>query len=139
MEKLFPSDLLTRRERIERTLRCQPVDRVALRGQLSSNPRVIARDTGRAIAGVDYTLEDIGLVVRQTLDVRFPPVAPCGGGLVTTPDGFVYRCDRWTRWRVRRPFATPEGACRWLEEEARRLEAAPLSTKTPPAPPTAPI
>jgi hypothetical protein len=58
-EKLFPRDILSKRERIERTLYFQPVDRVALHDQLSYNPGVIADYTHKRINRFDYTLEDI--------------------------------------------------------------------------------
>jgi hypothetical protein len=48
MERLYPADVLSKRERIERTLNLQPVDRVALHEQLSYNPGVIGLYAGRA-------------------------------------------------------------------------------------------
>jgi len=62
-EKIFVSDCLSKRERVERTLRLQPVDRVALHDQVSFNPGVIALYTGRGVEDFDYTVEDI----------RYPP------------------------------------------------------------------
>jgi len=114
MERIFPGDQLSKRERVERTLRHQPVDRAALHDQLSYNPQVIADWTGRHIDGFAYTLEDIGLTIRRTLDMCFPPTAPCGTDRVVTADGFTYQHDNWTTWHVSRPFTDVEGAKRWL-------------------------
>lgn len=124
MERIFPADSLTKRERVERTLHHQPVDRVALHDQVSYNPGVIAHYTGKHIDGFDYTMEDICATIRQTLDMCFPPAAPCGTDRVTTPDGFVIQQDNWTTWHVSRPFDDAAGARDWLlrlTEEIHRL------------------
>ena len=114
MERLFPSDVLSKRERLERTLAHQPVDRVCLHEQLSYNPRVIADWTERTISGFEYGLAEIGTAIRRSVDTCFPPVAPCGTDRVTSPDGFVYQHDNWTTWRVSRPFTDVAGARQWL-------------------------
>jgi len=126
MEKVFAEDVLTKRERVERTLRRQPVDRVALHEQLSFNPQVIAMYTGKSIEGFNYTLEDICAVIRQTMDTCFPPVAPRGTKRYATPDGFVWQNDNWTTWHVSRPFSDPEGARDWLARRTEELQRAPF-------------
>ena len=119
-DALFPSDRMTRRERVEATLNHQPVDRVAILEQLSYNPDVIAMYTGKPIHGFDYTIDDICEVIRKTTDLIMPPVAPRGTERVTSGDGFVHQHDNWTTWRVSRPFTDAEGARDWL---LRRTEA----------------
>lgn len=114
MEKLFANDVLSKRERVEATLNLQPVDRVALHDQVSFNPGVVALYTGRRIEGFDYTLDDICVVIRKTLDMCFPPAPPCGTDRVTTDNGFVYQHDNWTTWLVSRPFSDEKGARDWL-------------------------
>ncbi len=96
-ERVFPQDVLSKRERVERTLNHQPVDRVALLDQLSYNPGVIALHTGKDIEGFEFTREDIGITMRKTLDACFFPRAPQGTERITTPDGFVIQYDNWTR------------------------------------------
>jgi hypothetical protein len=123
MERLFPGDLMAKRQRVEAALNLQPVDRVPILEQLSYNPRVIADWTGRDIQGFDYAVEDICAVIRQAADLVMPPVAPCGTDRVTTADGFVYQHDNWTSWRVSRPFSTAEGARDWLLKRTEGLEA----------------
>jgi hypothetical protein len=121
MEKLFPGDILTKRERVERALALRPVDRVPLHEQLGYNPAVIAHYAGKPEAGFTYTVEDIGVAVRRTLDMAFPFSAPKGTARVTSPDGFVYQYDQWTRWVAQRPFDTPEGARDWLATRTQAL------------------
>ena len=53
MEKVFPEDILSKKERVLRTLNHQGVDRVAIHEQLSYNGRVIAHYTGRNIEGFE--------------------------------------------------------------------------------------
>lgn len=123
MERLFPTDIMTKRQRVEAALNLQPVDRAPILEQLSYNPRVIADWTGKDIHGFEYTVEDICAVIRQTTDLIMPPAAPTGTGRVTTADGFVYQHDNWTTWRVSRPFSTVEGARGWLAGRTAALEA----------------
>jgi hypothetical protein len=120
-EKLFETDILSKRERVERALNCQPVDRVPLHEQLSFNPSVIADYTGKSIQGFEYTLDDICAVIRKTMDMCFPPVAPRGTGRITDEDGFVKQNDNWTTWHISRPFGDVEGARTWLKSRTRKL------------------
>lgn len=128
-EKLFPSDVLSKRERVERTLNLQPVDRVVLHEQLSYNPGVIALYTGRRIDGFDYTLEEIGIAIRRTLDACFPPVAPLGTGRITDADGFVAQNDNWTQWTVARPFDDVAGAREFLLRKTEAMQRAPFDAQ----------
>ena len=105
MDKVFHADVMSKRDRVLATLDHRPVDRVALHDQLSYNPGVIARYTGKVIHGFEYTLEDVCEVIRKTLDACFPPVPPCGTECVTDSEGFVTQHDNWTSWHVSRPHA----------------------------------
>jgi len=77
-EKIFKSDAISKRERVELTLNLQPVDRVAILEQLSYNFGVIAMYTGKKIDGFDYTLDDICKVIRKTTDLIMPLAEPRG-------------------------------------------------------------
>ena len=125
-DRLFETDQLTKRERVERTLHLQPVDRVALHDQVSFNPGVIALYTGRDVRGFDYTYQEIGQVIRRTLDACFPPAAPRGSARETDADGFVIQRDQWTTWTVSRPFADVAGARAYLLHKMRELRQAPF-------------
>lgn len=124
-EKIHPADQLSKRERVELTLALQPVDRVAVHEQLSYNPRVLSAVLKRPMQGYAYTQREVCEAIRLTLDMCFPPVAPQGTDEVTTEDGFVYKLDNWTSWRVSRPFSDERGARDWLAARLRRLERAP--------------
>jgi hypothetical protein len=121
-EKLFPADLLSKRERIERTLRNQPVARAVLHEQLSYNPGVIARHTGKTIHGFDYSYEDICATIRRTPDACFPPVAPLGIGQVVDADGFLIQQGNRHSMIVRRPFDDLAGARDFLLRKTERMQ-----------------
>lgn len=128
-EQIFATDVLSKRERVERTLRHEPVDRVALHDQLSYNPGVIALYTGRKLSGFDYTLPDIGAVIRQTLDACFPPVKPAGVDRVVDEDGFVIQHDNWTSWTVSRPFHDVAGAREYLLRKTDEMQRRPFDAE----------
>lgn len=128
-DKIFPSDRMTRRERVLATLHHESVDRVALLEQLSYNPGVISMYTGRNIAGFDYTVDDVCLVIRRTMDLVMPPVAPRGTARVTSPNGFVHQNDNWTTWRVSRPFDDAQGAREWLAGMTAGIRRAPFDAE----------
>ncbi|MHC4562206.1 MAG: uroporphyrinogen decarboxylase family protein [Planctomycetota bacterium] len=127
-DKIFETDRMTRRERVEATLNHQSVDRAAIHEQLSYNAGVIELYTGKTIKGFDYGLDDICAVIGQTLDMCFPPGAPCGRERVTDADGFVFQHDYWTAWRVSRPFCDAEGARDWLLTRTDRLRETPITS-----------
>ncbi|MDO9465218.1 MAG: uroporphyrinogen decarboxylase family protein [bacterium] len=102
-------DILSKRERVERTLNFLPVDRVAIHEQVSHNPVVISLYTGKKIESFNYTIEDICVVIGKTLDVCFPPVAPRGIKKTVTEDGFTMQYDNWTSWCIKRPFHDTKG------------------------------
>ncbi len=77
-EKIFPKDQISKRERVELTLNHKPIDRAAILEQLSYNPDVISRFTGKPIDGFNYTIDDICEVIRKTTDLIMPPFAPKG-------------------------------------------------------------
>lgn len=119
-EKIFLTDVMSKRERVEHTLNHQPVDRAALHEQLSFNPGVISLFTGKKIEKFNYTSEDIGEVIRMTLDMCFPVRTPIGTDRVTDKYGFVYQNDNWTSWHVSRPFNDVEGAREWLWKRIKK-------------------
>ncbi len=123
-EKIFATDVLAKRERVERTLNLEPVDRVAIHAQLSYNPGVISLYTGKRIEGFNYTYEDICQVVRMTLDACFPPIAPQGTARVTDEDGFVIQNDNWTCWTASRPFDDVAGAREYLLRKTDQMREA---------------
>ena len=130
MERLFADDSMSKLERVLATLNHQPVDRVAILEQLSYNPRVIARYTGKPITGFDYILDDICQVIRQTTDLIMPAVAPKGTGQETTADGLVIQNDNWNSWHASRPFKDEAGARDWLLRVIHRIRETPFDAAT---------
>jgi len=124
LEKIFDTDRLTKRERVEKTLNLQPVDRVAIHDQLSYNAKVISFYTGKTFTGFEYKYEDICAVIRQTLDACFPAITPLGTARVSNNDGFVIQHDNWHSMTVSRPFHHVAGAREFLlrkTDELRRV------------------
>jgi len=119
-EKIFETDSIPKRERVERTLNHKPVDRVALHEQLSYNPGVISLYTGKNIRGFNYSVDDVCSVISKTLDACFPPRALKGTSRITDGDGFVIQNDDWTYWHVSRPFDDVDGARKWLKNRIER-------------------
>jgi hypothetical protein len=113
-ERVFPTDRLSKRERVLRTLNHQPVDRAAIHEQLSYSTAVVSHFAGRPFAPFAYSPRDVGLAVRRCLDTCFPIFEMKGTDTVRTRDGFVVRNDNWTSWRVSRPFGDERGAASWL-------------------------
>jgi len=120
-EKIFQTDKISKRQRVEKTLRHEAVDRVAILEQLSYNSAVISQYTGKKIIGFDYTLGDICQVIRLTTDMIMPPVAPRGTERVTTEDGFVVQHDNWNSWHVSRPFSDVNGVKDWLAKKIKKI------------------
>ena len=119
-ERVFPADRLSKRERVLRTVRHQPVDRAVIHEQLSYSTEVAAHFAGRSFPSFGYTPRDVAAAVRRCLDTCFPIFELKGTDTVNTQDGFVVRNDNWTSWRVARPFQDEHGAGLWLRG---RIEA----------------
>ena len=126
VEKIFPVDVFSKRERVERVLNFQPVDRAALHDQLSYNPGVITLYTGKQAEGFNYTASEVGQVIRRTLDACFIPVSPSGVGSRTDADGFTYYDDQWNTSLIGRPFADLNGARDYLQRKTAELRSQPL-------------
>ena len=114
-------NILSKRERVERTLNLQPVDRVAIHDQISYNSGVISLYTGKKIEGFNYSVEDICEVIRKTLDACFSPVAPRGTDRVVDEDGFVRKNDNWTTWWVERPFSDTKGLKQYYRRQIDKM------------------
>ncbi|MCS7180187.1 MAG: hypothetical protein NZ891_02410, partial [bacterium] len=94
---------LSKRERVERTLIFEDVDRVAIHDQVSYNPEVISFYTGRKINGFNYSLNDICEVIRKTLDMTFPLFPPKGRKRWVEEYGTIYQDDYWSTWVIKSP------------------------------------
>ena len=121
-ERIFPGDQISKRERVDLTLKHQPVDRVAIHDQLSYNTSVISLYTEREYEDYDYSEADIGETVRKCLDISFPLFKPLGTEMIVNRDGFIFQNDNWTSWIAKRPFNTVDGACEWLKKKISAIE-----------------
>ncbi|MBI2441850.1 MAG: hypothetical protein HYV35_10825 [Lentisphaerae bacterium] len=128
-EKIFPTDCLSKRERVALTLRHQAVDRAAILDQVSYNPAVVAAYAGKPIDAFDYGEDEICAVIRQTLDVCMVPVNVRRMGPVATADGFVIRYDHWHSWIESRPFKDEHGARDWLLRHTQQLRERPFNAE----------
>ncbi|NQU75046.1 MAG: hypothetical protein HQ546_01885 [Planctomycetes bacterium] len=120
-EKVFQTDKLSKRQRAELTLKHQPVDRVALFEQLSYNPGVISMYTGKTFDGFTYTMDDICLAIRRSLDMCMPPRPVDCRGRRTTEDGFTIESLNWHEAIVGRPFGDEKGARDWVLQRTKQL------------------
>lgn len=130
MEKLFDTDILSKRNRVERALNNRPVDRVPIHEQLSYNTGVISLYTGKAFPSFGFTPEDVGYVIRSTLDSCFPIIEDKGEDTVTDEEGFSFRNEHWMTWRIGRPFTDEHGAAEWLKTKVRKMQKSGLNTHT---------
>ena len=121
-EKIFDTDELSKRERVCRALTGQKLDRVPIHEQLSYNPEVISHFTGRDCSNYDYTAKDVGQAIKSSLDCCFIPCNPLGTNSYTDADGFKFKNDNWTTWRLSRPFSDEEGAKEWLIKKMKQKE-----------------
>ena len=64
--------MLSKRERVERTLNHLPVDRVALHDVIANNDRVIAHYSGGVAKGEAHSQEATCEVIRKTIDMWRP-------------------------------------------------------------------
>ncbi|MCK4401112.1 hypothetical protein KAW08_02260 [bacterium] len=117
-------DILSKRERVERTLNFQSVDRVAIHDNVSFNPGVISLYTGKKTDGFNYSIEDICEVIEKTLDMCFFPHAPFGTDRITTENGFVRQNDNWTSWTVKRPFNDTKGLKEFYLRQIEEMKTA---------------
>ncbi len=116
-------DVLSKRERVERTLNFLPIDRVAIHDHIL-NPGVISLYTGRRITEFNYSLDDVSETTRKTMDMcRFPGI-PRGTNRVTTEDGFIMQMDNWTEWFVKRPFNDVKGLREYYLRSIEKMETA---------------
>jgi len=113
---------LSKKERVERTLNLQPVDRVAIHDQVSFNPDVISLYTGKKIDGFNYRLKDICEVIRKTLDMCFPPCEPRGTERWVDEYGAVHQDDYWTSWVVKPPDIDEKRLKEIFLKEMERME-----------------
>ena len=110
---------MTKRERVERTLRLQPVDRAAVHDFIHSPHvhRLYPEGAARATGG---SRDAMYRTVRATLDL-WRPMGPISSRDSTSEDGFESQSDgAWTTWISRRPFEDTSGLKDYIFRDTAR-------------------
>ena len=113
--------LLTKRERVLRTIRFEETDRVPLYDILQ-NDAIIEHYAGRPLR-VEDGAETTAIAVGRTLDMTRMVTGPQEPRLVEHSDGFSTQVERWTSWTVKRPFHDLESLVPWVKGRIRELKA----------------
>jgi hypothetical protein len=116
-------EAMTKRERVEATLKGVETDRVPLY-DIILNDDVIRHFTGSVPAvgeaGAKLQCKAIGEMLDMT---RMAGIGPAEPGEYSDDDGFVYHRNRWTSGGIlKRPFEDEKGAQKWLQTAIRRIE-----------------
>ena len=114
--------LMTKRERVLRTVRFAETDRVPIYDLLQNQPVV------EHFAGEPLTVENgkrlMGIAISAALDMtRSPGAGPYAPAVTRQENGIVMQQERWTSWIVERPWHDIPGLIEWIKGEIRRTEA----------------
>ena len=113
--------MMTKRERVMRTIRFEETDRVPLY-DLLQNDGVIEHYAGRrAEPGDDCFAQSYA--IGRTLDMVRGIGGPTEPHTVRQENGVVIRYERWTSWVVERPYHDMPGLVEWVKGEISRLNA----------------
>jgi hypothetical protein len=114
--------MLSKLERVERTLNHLPVDQVAIHDVIANNDRVIAHYAGGIATGSPHSQAATCAVVRRTIDLWRPY---CNIVPEVVEDGFGKVDEGWTSWVTEHPFhdtkSLKEYLLRDIERTARRI------------------
>lgn len=107
--------LMTKRERVMRTIRFEETDRIPLY-DLLQNDAVVEHYTGRKlmVEGGDW---DVGVAVGATLDMTRSIGGPSAPGEVIHENGMRGRRERWTHWIEERPWKDTASMVEWIKEQ----------------------
>ena len=114
--------LMTKRERVLRTVRFAETDRVPIYDLLQNQPVI------EHFAGEPLTVENgkrlMGIAISAALDMtRSPGAGPYAPAVTRQENGIVMQQERWTSWIVERPWHDIPGLIEWIKGEIRRTEA----------------
>lgn len=105
--------MMTKRERVMRTIRFEETDRVPLYDILQ-NDAVIEHYARRklTVEGGDWT---VGVAVGATLDMTRMVSGPSEPGEIRHENGIVSRRERWTEWIEQRPWKDLNELVEWIK------------------------
>lgn len=126
--------MLTKRERVLRTIHFQETDRTPVYDILQ-NDAIIEHYAAPLLQGAGLTPANgypvKGFAIGRTLDMTRMPEGPSEPGLVQQENGLVIHQERWTSWIVRRPFETTPEMIAWVKSEIQRTHAIQPDASTP--------
>ena len=113
--------MMTKRERVMRTVRFEETDRVPLYDILQ-NDAIIEHYAGRKLRYEDGA-HTTALAVGRALDATRMVGGPARPREVVHDDGIRCRQERWTGWLVERPFHDLPSLIEWAKERIREANA----------------
>lgn len=113
--------ILTKRERVMRTVRFQETDRVPVYDILQ-NDAVIEHYGGEPLT-VENGDRVKSVAVGRTLDMTRMPTGPDAPRTERNDDGFLIQYERWTSWIIERPFHDMPTAVEWIKGQIKKSEA----------------
>ncbi len=113
--------LLTKRERVMRTVHFQETDRVPLYDILQ-NDAIIEHYAGQSLT-VENGNWVKGIAIGRILDMTRMPEGPQEPREVRWENGLVVRVERWTQWIIERPFHDMPTLVEWVKGEIARAGA----------------
>lgn len=115
--------VLSKRERVLRTVHFADVDRIAVYDILQNNA-VIEHYAAAVLQGCTLSFLNGKMATRfaigRTLDLTRMPDGPAEPGLFRQANGLVVQADWWTSWIVERPFNDVPEMVEWVKGEIRR-------------------
>ncbi|MGE5224331.1 MAG: uroporphyrinogen decarboxylase family protein [Omnitrophica WOR_2 bacterium] len=124
--------MLTRRERVMRTLQFQETDRVPVY-DIFQNDAIIEHYAAEILNGKRYSVEDglrvKGFAIGRTLDMTRMPEGPCVPGEFVNEDRLRIHQERWTSWIVERPFKDIPQMLDWVQWEIQKTNALTYGTQ----------
>lgn len=113
--------MLTKRERVMRTVRFEETDRVPLY-DIFQNDTVIEHFAGRPLT-IEGGARTTALAVGRALDMTRMVTGPAEPGEHVRPDGIRWRQERWTGWLARRPFHNLSELVPWIRARIEEINA----------------
>ena len=112
--------LMTKRERVMRTVRFEETDRVPLYDQIH-NDAIIEH-----YAGQPLTIEDgeriTSLAIGRSLDMVRGVVGPSTPHIVRHENGMLLQVERWNCWTLEHPFRDMPGLVEYVKTQIRQAE-----------------
>lgn len=113
--------VLTKRERVLRTIRFEETDRTPLY-DLFMNDAIIEHYAGQRLTVVNGHRVK-GLAIGRVLDMTRMPEGPARPRRERQENGIELQAERWTSWIAARPWQDMPGLIEWVRGDIRRANA----------------